>query len=405
MASEAPLKPGTLLGGEFEITGPLARGGMGTVYTAKRRGDGLVCALKVMHAELLDQERSRERFIREADLCARIESDHVVKVIASGIEEAINTPWIAMELVEGEDLEKVCRTRGAFPLEEAREVLSQLFDAIGAAHAVGVVHRDLKPQNVLLSRREDGAPERVKVLDFGISKVSREQGTETTAAVGSPLWMAPEQAQRGRLTPATDVFALALVTFRILTGRLYWLAATHSRPAIKEVLVELLMKPLPPASSRAKALGATASLPTGFDGWFDRAIERDPARRYADAGAAWKALAPILDGAAPSTEPHAAEAPTDRAPEADEDAMKTVALSGPRRADAAPPEAPPTPAAANASQQRSVLRSPTPTPIPELLQAARVERGPQRRSPALLATVLLVGVVLLVALFVVGTRH
>ncbi len=404
MAAEAPLKPGTLLGGEFEITGPLARGGMGTVYTAKRRGDGLVCALKVMHAELLDQERSRERFIREADLCARIESDHVVKVIASGIEEAINTPWIAMELVEGEDLEKVCRTRGAFPLDEAREVLSQLFDAVAAAHAVGVVHRDLKPQNVLLSRREDGAPERVKVLDFGISKVSKEQGTETTAAVGSPLWMAPEQAQRGRLTPATDVFALALVAFRILTGKLYWLAATHNRPAIKEVLVELLMKPLPPASSRAKALGATAALPAGFDGWFDRAIERDPARRFQDAGAAWKALAPILDGAAPTAAPPA-EAPPDRAPEVDEDAMKTVALSGPRHADADPREAPPPSPALNLTPQRSVLRSPTPTPIPELLQAARVERGPQRRSPAFIATVLLVGVVLLVALIVVGTRH
>lgn len=402
MASEAPLKPGTLLGGEFEITGPLARGGMGTVYTAKRRGDGLVCALKVMHAELLDQERSRERFIREADLCARIESEHVVKVIASGIEEAINTPWIAMELVEGEDLEKVCRTRGAFPRDEAREVLSQLFDAIAAAHAVGVVHRDLKPQNVLLSRREGGAPERVKVLDFGISKVSKEQGTETTAAVGSPLWMAPEQAQRGRLTPATDVFALALVAFRILTGKLYWLAATHNRPAIKEVLVELLMKPLPPASSRAKALGATATLPAGFDGWFDRAIERDPARRFQDAGAAWKALAPILDGAAPTATPPA-EAPPDRAPEVDEDAMKTVALSGPRHADAELREAPPP--APNLTPQRSVLRSPTPTPIPELLQAARVERGPQRRSPAFVVTVLLVGVVLLVALIVVGTRH
>lgn len=297
MASEAPMRPGTTLGGEFEITGPLARGGMGTVYTARRRSTGLPCALKVLHPELLDNARSRERFTREADLCARIESPHVVKILASGIEAPIDTPWIAMELVAGEDMEKVCRARGAFPLEEVRAVLAQLFDAIGAAHAVGVVHRDLKPQNVLLARDgDDPAQVRVKVLDFGISKASHEEGTETTAAVGSPLWMAPEQANTGRLSPATDVFALSLMAFRLFTGRMYWLAAATSRPAIREILVELLVKPLPTASARARELNLTATFPDGFDAWFDRAMQRDPARRFADARIAWAALAPVLTG-------------------------------------------------------------------------------------------------------------
>ncbi len=268
---------------------------------------------------------------------------------------------------------------------------------------------------MLLANEGEGGAARVKVLDFGISKVSNEAGTETTAAVGSPLWMAPEQAQRGRLTPATDVFALALIAFRVLTGRMYWLSATHARPAIKEVLIELLMKPLPPASSRAKALGATAPLPGGFDAWFDRAVERDPARRFHDAGAAWKALAPVLAGevpAAPAPEPTPPIAP-------DEDSMKTVSLTGPRRrvaesesdATTSPSPSPathspsPQPAAHPAAPQRSVLRSPTPTPIPDLLQAARVERGPTKRSPAFIVTVVAVGVVLLVALVVVITQR
>ena len=310
MASEAPMRPGTTLGGEFEITGPLARGGMGTVYTARRQSTGLTCALKVLHPELLDNARSRERFTREADLCARIESPHVVKILASGIEASIDTPWIAMELVAGEDLEKVCRARGAFPLDEAREILAQLFDAIGAAHAVGVVHRDLKPQNVLLARDGDAASQvRVKVLDFGISKASHEEGTETTAAVGSPLWMAPEQANTGRLSPATDVFALALMAFRLFTGRMYWFAAATNRPAIREILVELLVKPLPTASARAKELGLDTAFPDGFDAWFDRAMQRDPTRRFADARVAWAALEPVLAGRGYTPEAPPAPAP------------------------------------------------------------------------------------------------
>ncbi len=398
MASEPPMRPGSVLGGDFEITGPLARGGMGTVYTATQRSTGLVCALKVMHPELLDQERSRERFTREAELCARIESEHVVKVIASGIEEAIDTPWIAMELVEGDDLEKVCRARGAFPLGEAREVLAQLFDAIGAAHAVGVVHRDLKPQNVLVAHAPgDPSRPRVKVLDFGISKVSREQGTDTTAAVGSPLWMAPEQAQRGRLTPATDVFALALMAFRLLTGRMYWLAATQSRPAIKEILIELVVKPFASASARAKELGLAVTFPAGFDAWFERATERDPARRFADARAAWAALRPVLDGTeAPAAQP--ATTPPD------EDAAKTVSITDARgHAD--------TPTRAEAGKARPsspkipVLRSPTPTPLPQLLLAAREEREQnKRRSPAFVITVAVVVTLLVFALVVVMTR-
>jgi serine/threonine protein kinase len=393
MASDAPIVRGTVLG-DFEVVGALARGGMGTVYTATQRSTGDTCALKVMHAELVHDARSRDRFTREAELCARIESEHVVRVIASGIDEESARPWIAMELVAGDDLEKLCRQRGAWPLEEAREVLRQLYAGVGAAHTIGIVHRDLKPQNVLLTTGEEGAAPHVKVLDFGISKQSDKSGTDTTAAVGSPMWMAPEQAQRGRLTPATDVFALALLTFRVLTGRSYWRSAAEKRPTLKETLVELLMKPYPPASARAAELGG-AALPAGFDGWFDRAAHRDPTKRYPDAAASWEALRRVLEGiAAPAV---AVEPATTH----DDDAVATQALARPTPSSPASPLRAPTPA------PPSPLRSPTPMPLPQLLDEARAarEEASPRGSTALHATAIAVALVLVVALLFLLKRY
>jgi len=206
----------------------------------------------------------------------------------------------------------------------------------------------------------------VKVLDFGISKASEAAGTDTTAAVGSPLWMAPEQAQRGRLTPATDVFPLALLTFRLLSGRSYWRSAQSKRPTLKETLIELLMKPYPPASARSAELGG-ASLPPGFDAWFDRAAQRDPAGRFPDAGAAWEALAPVL--AAAIALEQTAEGPGVAAP--DEDALATRPFD--------PPAAPPPPAQAPASAQApSPARLPEVAPRPEMAPAPPTARPPPR---------------------------
>jgi serine/threonine protein kinase len=384
MALDAPIARGTVLG-DFEVRDVLARGGMGTVYTAVQRSTGAPCALKVMHASLLHDAHHRERFMREAELCARIESEHVVRVLASGIDASRDAPWIAMELVEGDDLEKLGQRSPPLAPEEVREVLRQLYAGVAAAHRMGVVHRDLKPQNVLLSRNKEGALH-VKVLDFGISKASDQSGTDTTAAVGSPLWMAPEQAQRGRLTPATDVFALALLTFRLLTGRSYWRSAMEKRPSLKETLIELLMRPYPPASARVTELGGTP-LPAGFDAWFDRAANRDASKRFPNAGAAWEALARVLDGTA--TDSSAKQAPSP-APVVDEDMVATTAI----------------PRSRLPAISTNVLRSPTPTPLPQLLdevRAARKETSPLHRVAFRLA-VLAVLIILVVTMFVIHSR-
>jgi serine/threonine-protein kinase len=298
MVSVLRLKAGTVIGSDFKVLRLLAKGGMGAVYVAEQLSTGSERALKVMHPHLLDDQKSRDRFTQEARVCARIESEHVVKVIGAGIDGDEKIPWIAMELIHGEDLDRYAVAKGALPVAEALEVLRQLCHGLGAAHSLGIVHRDLKPQNVYIapSRRSD-TPFTVKVLDFGISKVALDDGeSDTTAAVGSPMWMAPEQARKGRLSPATDVWPLALMTFRLLTGKHYWRAANLKGVIpVKDVLVELLTKPLEPASARARSLDAVVP-PPGFDAWFARALERDPASRFANATEAIDALVPVLTG-------------------------------------------------------------------------------------------------------------
>lgn len=300
MVSVLRLRPGTVIGGDFKILRLLAKGGMGAVYVAEQLSTGSERALKLMHPHLLDDQKSRDRFTQEARVCARIESEHVVKVIGAGIDGDDKIPWIAMELIKGEDLDRYAAAKGALSLTEALEVLRQIGHGLGAAHRLGIVHRDLKPQNIYVapSQRAD-TPFTVKVLDFGISKVAQDDGvSDTTAAVGSPMWMAPEQARKGRLTPATDVWPLGLLAFRLLSGKNYWRAANQGGVIpVKDLLIELLTKPLEPASARSLSLGG-AALPMGFDGWFARAMDRDPGSRFANATEALDALVPVLKGEA-----------------------------------------------------------------------------------------------------------
>lgn len=290
------LESGQVFAGDFEVLRPLAEGGMGAVYVARQRSTGHERALKVMHASIAADALSRAKFEQEARVGARVESDHVVQVVAAGYDEPTSTPWLAMELLRGEDLASLLRRRGGLPVGEARMVLSQVGHALSAAHRIGLVHRDLKPENVFVaeSRRTDNVFT-VKVLDFGIAKLLQENRTAATAttAMGSPLWMSPEQTERqGKISPATDVWAYGLVAFASLTGRSYWLSAEDETATMHAILREILIEPLEPASRRAASRGAT--LPEGFDGWFSRCVARDAAQRFRDGGEACAALMPLL---------------------------------------------------------------------------------------------------------------
>jgi serine/threonine protein kinase/TPR repeat protein len=291
------LYPDTIFASDFRIVRPLSEGGMGAVYLVEQISTGSPRALKVMHEHLVSDDKLRKRFVQEARVGSKIRSDHVVQVIAAGIDEASATPWLVMELLEGKDLAAYERSRGRLPMAEVREICAQFCHALAAAHQVGVVHRDLKPENVFLSEaRREGAPFTLKVLDFGISKILSEAvPSTTTSAIGTPMWMAPEQTDPGAVIgPATDVWALGLMVYWMLTGRSYWRVAAMENVSAMALMREVVFEPLTAASARAAESGCADALPQGFDAWFARCVVRELPARFHDAGQARAALLPLL---------------------------------------------------------------------------------------------------------------
>ncbi len=300
------LEPGATFAGDYAVVRVIAEGGMGAVYEVEQRNTGQARALKVLHRWLADDDRVRQRFIDEARISSRIESEHVVQVIDAGVAMPGGVPWYVMEFLRGETLEERTARRGPLSVAEALEVFEQLGHAVGAAHRAGIVHCDLKPENVHVSesRRAD-ARRTVKVLDFGIAHVlpALKSSVELAVPQGSPGWLAPEQmAPAGHITLATDVWALGLLAFYVLTGGSYW-RWFEQYPAI---LAEIESSTLEPASVRAASLQRAALPPQGFDDWFARCVDRDPARRFRDATEAVEALrAALVPAARVSLEPPA----------------------------------------------------------------------------------------------------
>ena len=288
------LAAGDLVAERYRVERKLSQGGMGAVYVALHEGTGRRVALKVMHSHYVADARIRERFIQEAKLGAMIASPHIVEVFDAGIDVERGIPYLVMELLEGETvaarLARVGRGRGLAP-SEAYAILGQLCDALAAAHARGIVHRDLKPENLFLVGAES-APPRVKVLDFGIAKMLAQprSAQNVTTAIGTPLWMAPEQNATAELTPAADVWAVGLIAFRLLTGRYYWRGARGHELDMAMLYDELVRVELPPASVRARELGVGGDFPAALDGWFQMCVARDPALRFADGASLGAAL-------------------------------------------------------------------------------------------------------------------
>ncbi len=335
------LRPGAVFAGEFRVLRGLSEGGMGAVYVVEQTSTGKQRALKVMHPQLVHDETLRARFVQEARIGAKIESDHVIDVVAAGIDQATAMPWLAMELLQGETLADRVESMGARHIAEVREVVSQLCHALAAAHRVGIVHRDLKPENIFLGKpRREGVPFVLKVLDFGIAKLVAEAEVRQTAAIGSPLWMAPEQSESGgAIAPASDVWALGLVVFWMLTGKEYWKSAHVESPSAMSILGEMRFEPLVAATARAAEYGVERTLPPGFDGWFAGCVAREPLERFVDGQQARTAFEEMLGTkSAPvkgaSQAPTAAQASQNDVPELD---LAPRSKSGSRPAVIEPP--------------------------------------------------------------------
>jgi TPR repeat protein/tRNA A-37 threonylcarbamoyl transferase component Bud32 len=322
MTSAAVLAPGTVFAGDYTIVRPLSEGGMGALYVVQQLSTGAQRALKLMHPQLVREPRLRQRFEQEARVGARIESDHVVQVLGAGVDEPSGMPWLVMELLHGQDLSRVIEQRGPLPPAEVREIFAQFTHAVAAAHRVGIVHRDLKPENIFVAvSQREGMDHLVKVLDFGIAKVVAEAKATATQALGTPIWMAPEQTEAGRsILPAADVWSLGLIAFRMLTGKHFWISANSEEATPTMVLREAIIDPIVGASARAQEYGRANLLPPGFDAWFARCVVRQPQERFENAGAARDAFAALMGGAPVS-------APTASAPALSPPAQRTVAAA------------------------------------------------------------------------------
>ncbi len=303
MSSRLSLTPGVVLGKRYRLERQLAQGGMGAVFEARHVTTEMRLAVKVLWPEVLEQAGARQRFELEARVAARVASPHIVKVLDAGFAEDGELPYLVMELLDGEDLRTLVQRSG--PLEPARALLllEQVAAGLDAAHAhraangtpQPIVHRDLKPENLFVTDADSDRPF-VRILDFGIAKVLGDTSHVSTDLKGTPLYMAPEQIRAQRVSPETDVWALGLVAYYLVTGKVYWKGAYGENPNLLAVLGEIGSADRTAPSERIREQGLTGSVPASFDAWLLRCLEARPERRFSTASEAVGALGAALEG-------------------------------------------------------------------------------------------------------------
>jgi serine/threonine-protein kinase len=271
--------PGQVIGGRFEILALLGTGGMGSVYKALDRELGEPVALKMLRADLVASPARLERLRQEARLARRVTHASIARTFDIG--EHGQARFLTMEFIDGQPLTALLARHGALPVERVVAVVSPICAGLAAAHAVGVVHRDLKPDNILLGK--DG---RVVITDFGIAHEAglalEERGG---LPVGTPSYMAPEQVQGGPVDARTDLYALGVMLFEMLTGERPWRGSD-----LGEVLQARLNQPPPDPRSRRPGIVAEAAL------LVMRCMATRPADRPASAAEVGRALLPLAQG-------------------------------------------------------------------------------------------------------------
>jgi serine/threonine-protein kinase len=277
-----------VLAGRYRLSDKLGQGGMGSVWRAEHLTLKSQVAVKLMEPSVADSLEALARFEREALSVAELRSTHIVQIIDYGIDEG--TPYIVMELLLGENLGALIRRQGRLDLHDTTHILLQVARALAVAHGRGVIHRDLKPDNIFISN--EGGERLVKVLDFGVAKrvdalaASTAPKTHTGLLLGTPYYMSPEQALgEPGLDARSDIWSLGIIAYECLTGRL---------PFEKGTLGALLQAI---CNERPASPSTVAEVPFGFDEWFARATARNKLERFATATEAVTSLAEVSNGA------------------------------------------------------------------------------------------------------------
>jgi serine/threonine protein kinase len=286
----AVLAAGTILDGRYEIVAPLAEGGMGAVFRARRTLLGDEVAIKIVRSELAGSDDARDRFLRESRACAQLRHPNIVSILDFNLDSR-GRPFLVMEMLNGRSLRQEIAERGPLPIADVQDIVPPLCGALQLAHDHGILHRDLKPANVV-AHDFGGGTRLYKLVDFGLVRELRSDETRITAAhefVGTFTYAAPEQLVGGTLDARSDQYSLAVVVFEMLTGRP---PLEESDPG--QFITALMRDPLPLPSELRR------DLPRWIDVVIGRALSRSPDDRYPSMSAFAAALSGDA-GAAHST--------------------------------------------------------------------------------------------------------
>jgi len=287
-----PPPTGTVVGGKFRLESELAKGGMGSVWLGVHLSLGINVAIKFMDASLAGTADFAS-FDREARAAAQLRSEHIVRVYDHGISHD-GLPFLVMEYVAGESLWSRIERKGALPVDVVATIVEQTARALGEAHARGIVHRDVKPENILLADDPERPPHGLsaKIIDFGLANFATPLSGIGNAAsnAGTPAYMSPECLAGAPPSPALDLWGLAATAFAALTGHVAFDGET-----LQDTVNRVCTGPLPVPSSLRR------DLPRAIDRWFERACAREPSRRFATAAELANALrAASGEGVTPS---------------------------------------------------------------------------------------------------------
>jgi len=273
------LPPGTRLTRDYVLREPLGYGGMSRVYRAEFVPTGEVVAVKLLDASLSADPKVVDRFLREVQTSSEVRHENIVEIVDLG-EADDGRPFMAMELLEGEDLGVTLRREGALPWARAKPMLLQVLAALEAAHAHSVIHRDIKPENIFrVSRR--GNDDFLKVFDFGIAKVLYAAGSDSPqpltadgVVLGTPEYMSPEQCLCQPIDARSDLYAVGVLAYEMLTGR-----APFRAPEAANVMFQHIYEPVPPMREAAPTLAVDPKV----EAVVQRALEKRPDARFPSA--------------------------------------------------------------------------------------------------------------------------